>query len=154
MKKPLLALPLLALAAAAQAGVNCKFDDVTIATDDTSTMFQYSASGQPGRTGKISFFRLMANDGGNPSSSIELKTVDVMKPGEFAMTKDAGWVSVIRLHGKTQRVTAGKFSFKRFDVAGSGGRAAGTLEFTTAKTEGRCDFDVEFSAVDRDLLPH
>jgi hypothetical protein len=154
MKKPLIALSLLALAAVARADVKCAFGDAAIATADAQTMFQYSASGAPGKSGKISFFRLIAHDGASPSSSIELKVVDVMAPGDFAMTMEPGWTSVIRLHGKQQRVTAGKFSFSRFEVSGSRGRAVGTLEFKTAQTQGHCSFDVELQAVDRDTLPH
>ncbi|MCE4556453.1 hypothetical protein [Pelomonas cellulosilytica] len=154
MRQLLLASSVLVLAATARADVNCKFGDVAFASADVQTLFQYSASGERGKSGKVSFFRLMAHDGSTPSSSIELKTVDVMKPGDFDLAKEAGWTSVIRLHGKMQRVTGGKFSFTRFEVSGSRGHAAGTLVFKTASTEGSCAFDVDVQAVDRDSLPH
>jgi hypothetical protein len=155
MQAAFLVVTLLSLASAAQAGVSCKFGSETIAAADVQTMFQYSASGQRGKTGKVSYFRLMTHDDApGASSGIQVKTVDVMKPGDYAMTTEAGWTSVIRLHGKEQRVTAGKFSFTRFEVSGSRGHAAGTLEFTTAQTRGSCSFDVDVQALNRDTLPH
>lgn len=155
MKPFLPALLLAGCVAGAHAGVDCQFGGEAIAADDVQTMFQYSASSTRDRNGKLSYFRLMTHDEGpGPSSGLQVKTVDVTTPGDYAMAKEPGWTSVIRLHGKDQRVTVGKFSFTRFDVSGPRGHAAGTLAFTTAKTTGSCTFDVEFSAVDRDTLPH
>lgn len=151
-----LLLPLLAavLAAPAQATVSCQVGGADIPMSASMADFNYSASGKAGAgTGRVSLFRLMAgNDGEDQRLSIELKTVDVSKPGEYPVVDESGWRSVIRVQGKKQRVTGGKFNFSRFDMKGNSGRAAGTVEFTTEQTRGRCSFDVEVKGIERDRL--
>lgn len=153
MNKPLLTLALLGLAASAQAGVSCKIAGADIRVSDSMADFNYSPSGKAGATGKLSRFRLMTLDGGGaPTSSVELKAVDITTPGDYALSMESLWRSVIRVQGKSQRVTAGKFHFTRFEMKDSVGRAAGTVEFTTDSTSGSCAFDVEVKGIDRDRL--
>lgn len=151
--KTLLALILLGLAASAQAGVSCKIGGADIRVSDSLADFNYSPSGKPGNTGKLSRFRLMTLDGGEaPTSSIELKAVDITAPGDYTLAMESLWRSVIRVQGKQQRVTGGKFHFTRFEMHDAVGRAAGTVEFTTDQTSGSCSFDVEVKGINRDRL--
>lgn len=153
MSKLLLTLALLGLAASAQAGVSCKIAGADIRVSDSMADFNYSPSGKAGATGKLSRFRLMTLDGGDaPTSSVELKAVDITAPGDYALAMESLWRSVIRVQGKSQRVTGGKFHFTRFEMKGSVGRAAGTAEFTTDAASGSCSFDVEVKGIDRDRL--
>jgi len=154
MKKLLAALPPLLLAAAARADVQCQFADITLNTGHTQSQLQHSASGQRGRSGKLSFFAVRAGNDDNPSSSIDLKAVDVTAPGDYDIAHEPGWASVIRVHGKMQRITSGRITFTQFAVSGPRAHATGTASFKTAQTEGRCSFDVDVQAVDRDTLPH
>ncbi|MBW8844235.1 MAG: hypothetical protein JF607_04590 [Burkholderiales bacterium] len=152
MKIPF-ALVLLALATGAQAGVSCKIGGADIRVSDSLADFNYSPSGKPGHTGKVSRFRLMTLDGGEgPTSSVELKAVDITTPGDYAVSNESLWRSVIRVQGKQQKVTGGKFKFTRFEMHDSAGRAAGTVEFTTDQTSGSCSFDVEVKGINRDRL--
>ena len=152
-RKPFLALALLALAASAQAGVSCKIAGADIRVSDSLADFNYSPSGKPGATGKLSRFRLMTLDGGDaPTSSVELKTVDITTPGDYTLSMESLWRSVVRVQGKSQRVTSGKFHFTRFEMKDSLGRAAGTVEFTTDQVSGSCNFDVEVKGINRDRL--
>lgn len=153
MNKPLLTLALLALAAGAQAGVSCKIGGADIRVSDSLADFNYSASGKVAATGKLSRFRLMTLDmGEGPTSGVELKAVDITTAGDYELAMESLWRSVIRVQGKSQRVTAGKFHFTRFEMKDTTGRAAGTVEFTTDKTSGSCTFDVEVKGINRDRL--
>lgn len=153
MKKTLLAFLLVGLAAVAQADVSCRIGGADIRVSGSFSDFNYSPSGKPGATGKLSRFRLMTLDGGEaPTSSVELKAVDVTTPGDYTLAMESLWRSVIRVQGKQQRVTAGKFHFTRFDMKDSVGRAAGSVEFTTEQTSGSCSFDVEVKGINRDRL--
>ena len=151
--KTFITLALLGLTASAQAGVSCKIGGADIRVSDSLADFNYSPSGKPGATGKVSRFRLMTLDGGDaPTSSIELKTVDVTAPGDYTLAMESLWRSVIRVQGKQQRVTGGKFSFTRFEMHDATGRAVGKVEFTTDQTSGSCSFDVEVKGINRDRL--
>ena len=153
MNKSLLAFALLALAASAQAGTSCKIASADIRVSDSYSDFNYSPSGKAGATGKLSRFRLMTLDGGEaPTSNVELKTVDITGPGDYTLSMESLWRSVIRVQGKSQRVTAGKFHFTRFEMKDTVGRAAGTVEFTTDQASGSCTFDVEIKGINRDRL--
>jgi hypothetical protein len=153
--KPIL-IPLLAatLAVGARADVSCQVGGADLPMAGSLADFNYSASGKAGgSSGRVSLFRLMAgNEGEDRRLSIELKTVDVSKPGEYPVVDESGWRSVIRVQGKKQRVTGGKFQFSRFEMRGHTGRAAGSVEFTTEQTRGRCTFDVEVKGIERDRL--
>ncbi len=151
--KTLIALTLLVLAAGAHAGVSCKIGGADIRVSESLADFNYSPSGKPGATGKVSRFRLMTLDGGDgPTSSVELKTVDITTPGDYTLSTESLWRSVIRVQGKQQKVTGGKFKFTRFEMHDSAGRAAGTVEFTTEQASGSCSFDVEVQGINRDRL--
>ena len=153
MKQTLISLALLSLATAASAGVSCKIGDADIRVSDSLADFNSSPSGKPGHTGRVSRFRLMTLDGGGaPTSSVELKAVDITTPGDYALANESLWRSVIRVQGKQQRVTGGQFHFTHFEMHDSTGRAAGTVEFTTAQTRGSCRFDVEVKGINRDRL--
>lgn len=153
MNKSLLALALLAVATGAQADVACKIGNADIRVSGSFSDFNYSPSGKPGHTGRVSRFRLMTLDGGDsPTSSVELKAVDITTPGDYAVANESLWRSVIRVQGKSQRVTGGTFHFTRFEMHDSSGRAAGTVEFTTDQTRGSCTFDVEVKGINRDRL--
>ncbi|MBI3349576.1 MAG: hypothetical protein HY020_20500 [Burkholderiales bacterium] len=151
--KTCVALTLIGLSICAQASISCKIGGVDIRVSDNLADFNYSPSGKPGSTGKLSRFRLMTLDGGEaPTSSIELKTVDITTPGDYALSTESLWRSVIRVQGKQQKVTGGKFHFTRFEMHDATGRAAGTVEFTTEQISGSCVFDVEVKGINRDRL--
>lgn len=153
MKKPLIALLLAGLAAGAHAGIDCDIGGTRIQLLDGIADFNYSPSGRPGATGKLSRFRLMGlGPESSPLGTLELKTVDVTTPGDYPLSLDSGWRSAIHFQGKRQRVTGGKFSFTRFEMRDHTGRAAGRVEFATDKTSGSCSFDVEVKGINRDRL--
>lgn len=153
MKHLLPALLLAGVAAGAQAGVSCKIGGADIKVTDSLADFNYSPSGKPGNTGKLSRFRLITLDSsGGPTSSVELKAVDITTAGDYAVANEPLWRSVIRVSGKQQRTTGGQFHFTRFEMHDAVGRAAGTVEFTTDKTSGSCTFDVEIKGINRDRL--
>jgi hypothetical protein len=152
--KTFVALTLLATAAAsAQAGVNCKFNGRDIVVSDSLADLQYSASGKRDRNGNLSMLRLLTlDDSEGDTHSVELKTVDVTKPGDYPLSLAPGWRSNVDANGEHERVTGGVFHIRRFEISGAEGRAAGTVEFTTAKTQGVCSFDVPLQAMERDRL--
>lgn len=144
---------LLILSAAAQAEVRCEFNGRAIPVAESTVVFHYSASGTRGPSGKVSHFRLSTLDGSDgPTSSVELKAVDITTPGEYALTTESGWRSTLLVNGKKQKVLSGRFVFATFTAARAHGRAAGTVEFDTGATRGSCRFDVEFSPLETDGL--
>lgn len=151
--KTFIALTLLSLAATAHAGIDCEIGGQRIKLRDGIADFNYSASGTPGVTGKVSLFRLLGlGPEGGPLGSLELKTVDVTTPGDYALSTAATWRSAFHFNGKRQRVSSGKFSFSRFEISDHLGRAAGRVEFSADAASGVCTFDVEIKGINRDRL--
>lgn len=151
--KHLIALLLAGLATSVHAGIDCDIGGSRITLLDGVADFNYSPSGKPGATGKVSLFRLMGlGPDDSPLGTLELKAVDVTTPGDYALSQASGWRSAIHFDKKRQRVTGGKFSFSRFEMRDHTGRAAGRVEFTTDKTSGSCSFDVEVKGINRDRL--
>jgi hypothetical protein len=151
--KHLIALLLAGLAAGAHAGIDCTIGGERITLHDGMADFNYSPSGKPGVTGKVSLFRLMGlGEDSSPLGTLELKAVDVTGAGDYALSLASGWRSAIHFERKRQRVTGGKFTFTRFEMRDHTGRAAGRVEFTTDKTRGSCSFDVEVKGINRDRL--
>ena len=152
-KTSLLAFALAGLATTAQADVSCKIGGADIRVSGSFSDFNYSPSGKPGNTGRLSRFRLMTLDGGEgATSSVELKAVDITTPGDYPVANESLWRSVIRVQGKKQHVTGGQFHFTHFEMHDTTGRAAGTVEFKTEQTSGSCRFDVEVKGINRDRL--
>jgi hypothetical protein len=151
--KTLFALTLLAAAASAQAGVNCKFGGAAINVSESLADLSHSPSGKRDLNGKLSLFRLVTLDESEgDTNSIELKTADVTKPGDYVLSLEPGWRSSVDVRGKREKVSGGKFHFTHFEVRDSVGRAAGTVEFTSETTRGVCTFDVPVQAMNRDRL--
>jgi hypothetical protein len=150
--KTFMSLVLLAWsAAAAQASVSCKINGNEIRVAEAMAHHDYSASGKKGASGHVSLFRLLTlDDSDGPTSSIELKTVDVSKPGDYRLSSEPGWTSRIRDRDDDQYVTSGRFRFTRFEPGQPGGRAVGTVEFTTGRASGSCSFDVLIQGINRD----
>ena len=142
------------LCGASSAEVNCKIGGREIRVAEAISDFNYSAKGVRGASsGKVSHFRLITiDDGDGPTSGIELKTVDVTALGEYALSTESLWRSNFRLNDKDQNVTTGRFNFTRFEMQGSRGRAAGTVEFASALNSGSCSFNVEVMVLNRDRL--
>ncbi|KQW51461.1 MULTISPECIES: hypothetical protein [unclassified Roseateles] len=145
-----LAFSFLTLAAGAQAAVDCQFNGRPVVVSESFADFHTNSLGKRDVNGYLSMFRLLTMDesDGGPNS-VELKTIDVTKPGRYALSKDAGWRSQIDVQGDTVPTTGGEFNITRLEVRGSTGRAAGTVTFSTAKVNGSCRFDVELVVVDR-----
>jgi hypothetical protein len=151
--KTFIALILLGLVAAAHAGIDCEIGGTRLKLVDGEASFNYSPSGKPGASGEVSLFRLLGlGPEGGPLGSFDMKTVNVSKPGDHALSMKPTWRSALHFDGKRQRVTGGKFSFTRFEIREHVGRAAGRVEFTTDKTSGSCSFDVEIHGINRDRL--
>lgn len=148
-----LPLVLLGLGAVAQAEVRCHIGGREIPVANAMADFNDASSGERASTGKLSRFRLLTLDlSAGPNSSVELKTVDVTAPGEYALSTEALWRSVVRVANERQKVTAGRFRFTHFEIVEGRGRAVGTVEFNTEATKGSCSFDLEFKGVNRDRL--
>jgi hypothetical protein len=149
-------LTFLLLAANAHAGVTCKIGGAPIVVSDSLADASYSPSGKRDTSnGRLSLFRLMTMDmseGDGDTSSVELKTADVTKPGDYPLSLEPGWRSNSDVKGAKQRVTGGKFHFTKFELSGNTGRAVGTVDFTTEKTSGACTFDVTVQAINRDAM--
>jgi len=140
--KNFVALTLLALAASAQAGVSCKFADLS-----------HSPAGKRDANGKLSLFRLLTLDESDgDTNSIELKTVDVTRPGDYSLSIEPGWRSLVNVRGKREKVIGGKFHITQFEVKDTVAHAVGTVEFTSETTRGACSFDVPVQAINRDRL--
>lgn len=152
--KATLFFSLLALAASAQAAVDCKFNGRPVVVTEAFSDYHYSGAGKRDANGNLSMFRLLTldeSDGG--PNSVELKTTDVTRPGTYALSMAAGWQSLVDVQGETQRVTGGSFTLTRFQMQGSTGRAAGSVSFTTAKVSGSCSFDIEVVGVGSPAAP-
>jgi hypothetical protein len=133
--------------------VRCKIGGKEVAGALIIADFNYSAKGVKGATGKVSLFRLTANDdAADETSGIELKTVDITTVGDYELSTESLWRSTVRVQGGDQRVTSGRFHLTRFDMKDGRGRAAGTVQFNTSKTNGVCSFDVEVKGIHRDRL--
>jgi hypothetical protein len=133
--------------------VRCKIGSKDVVGVLVLADFNYSASGVKAATGKVSRFRLMANDeAAGETSGIELKAVDITTLGDYELSTESLWRSSVRVQGDDQRVTSGRFHLTRFEMKDSRGRAAGTVQFNTSKTSGVCSFDVELKGVERDRL--
>jgi hypothetical protein len=139
-RRSFLALTLLAsTAASALAGVNCKFNGCDIIVCDSLADLQYSASGkrERERNDNLSMLRLLTLQASKgDTQSVELKTVDVTQPGDYPLSWAPGWRSNVDAHGEHGHVTGGVFHIRRFEVNGTEGRAAVTVEFATAKIQG------------------
>lgn len=143
-------LALLLLSGAAQAEVACDFGGGEQIAPAYEASFMYSSSGERGReTGKVSHFRLMTL---GMSRDLELKTFDITTPGDYRLSTETLWRSVISEKGKRLKVSSGKFYFSHFEMHGFHGRASGTIEFLAEGVSGKCRFAVEIKGSDRDRL--
>jgi hypothetical protein len=139
--------------AAEPGSVRCKLGGKDMVATIFLADFNYSAKGIKGATGKVSLFRLIANDDGpGETSGIDLKTVDVTTLGDYELSTESLWRSTVRVQGDDQRVTSGRFHLTRLEMKDSRGRAAGTVQFNTSKTNGVCSFDVEVKGINRGRL--
>lgn len=151
--KTFVALTLLALAASAQAGVSCKFGGAAINVSDSLADLSHSPAGKRDANGKLSLFRLLTlDDSDGDTNSIELKTVDVTKPGDYPLSLEPGWRSLVDVRGKREKVSGGRFHITQFEVRDMVAHAVGTVEFTAETTRGACSFDVPVQAINRDRL--
>ena len=148
-----IATTLLALAASAQAGVSCKFGGAAINVSDSLADLSHSPAGRRDANGKLSLFRLLTLDESEgDTNSIELKTADVTKPGDYALSLEPGWRSLVNVRGQREKLSGGKFHITQFEVRDTVAHAVGTVEFTSETTRGICSFDVQVQAINRDRL--